>query len=154
MKKLILIFAIALSNFINAQTLKTVKYGDSDAPLVKGLLETLFTDSLTKYKYIQLNSKIADLCITSFKYNPNLENLNMTFYKWINNHIGIYNTDTFDIVYNFTDDREFLYIFYKTDVNHENCLRSIAIRYGDNPSTSRLDPNNNLLSIADSAFNY
>jgi hypothetical protein len=153
MKKLILIFTIALTTFINAQTLKTVKYGDCDGPLVKGLLETLFKDSLTKYKYIQLNSKIADLCITSFKYNPNLDNLNMTFYKWIHNYVGVYNTNTFDIVYKFTEDREFIYIYFKTDLKHENCLRTIAIRYGD-PVTPRSDPYNNLLSIADSAFNY
>lgn len=153
MKKLIFIVTIAFSSIGNAQSLTTVKYGDTDAPLVRGLLETLFTDSLTKYKYIEANPRIAGLHITCFRYNPNLENLDMTFYKWITKHVGVYDTNTFDIVYKCTEDREFLNVYYKTDVERKNCLRFISIVYGD-VVTPRSDPYNNLGSIADSFFDY
>ena len=153
MKKLIFIVTIAFSSIGNAQSLTTVKYGDTDAPLVKGLLETLFTDSLTKYKYIEANPRIAGLHITSFRYNPNLENLDMTFYKWITKHVGVYDTNTFNIVYTYTKDIEFLNVYYKTDLERNNCVRHIAIRYGD-LITPRSDPENNLLSIADTIFDY
>ena len=145
-------FLDGLYTYAKEHPLKTVKYGDTDAPLIKGLLKTLFTDSLTKYKYVEANPRIAALHVSSQTYNPELENKNMTFIKWITEYVTIIDTTKFDIVYKTTYDKEFIYIYDKTDVDHITCLRKLMITYGD-AQTLRSDPYNNFASIHDSALN-
>jgi hypothetical protein len=143
-----------LYSYAKEYPLKTVKYGDTDAPMVKGLLKTLFTDSLTKYEYIKANPRIAALHISSPTHNPELKNKDMTFIRWMSEYVYNIDIEKFDIVYWETEDREheFLYVYDKMDINHENYLRTIMITYRD-PQTNRNDPYNNLLSIQDSNLN-
>jgi hypothetical protein len=136
----------------NTKPLKTVKYGDSDAPLVRGLLKTLFTDSITKYKYIEANSRIANLHICSPSYNYDLENEDKTFLNWINKNVQIIDTSRIDLFYEMTYDREYLYFYDKENAQHK-LLRIIMIVYGD-LKTPRDDPYNNLLSIHDTVYKY
>jgi hypothetical protein len=83
MKKLALVLAVLLSGFIYAQelesditkdvheligwanTTKSIKTGDYDVNLLKGLIKTIYSDPSTRYKFAQLNPKIGEMLIVS-----------------------------------------------------------------------------------------
>jgi hypothetical protein len=83
MKKLAVVLAVVVSGFINGQelesaiakdindlaewanTTKSIKTGDYDVNLMKGLLKTIYSDPVTKYKYAELNPKIGEMLIVS-----------------------------------------------------------------------------------------
>ena len=81
MKKLILVIALGVSGVVNSQKLesdiakdvhdlvvwantdKSIKTGDYDVDLMKGLVKTIYSDPTTKYKFAQLNPKIGEMLI-------------------------------------------------------------------------------------------
>ena len=83
MKKLAVVFAVVVSGFVNGQdlesaiakdvndlfswasTTKSIKTGDHDVNLIKGLVKTIYSDPATKYKFAQLNPKIGEMLIVS-----------------------------------------------------------------------------------------
>ncbi len=83
MKKLAVVLAVVISGFVNAQdlesaiakdvtdlvewanTTKSIKTGDYDVNIMKGLVKTIYSDSATRYKFAQLNPKISEMLIVS-----------------------------------------------------------------------------------------
>ena len=83
MKKLAVVLAVVVSGFVNAQelessiakdandlfswahTTKSIKTGDHDVNLIKGLVKTIYSDPTTRYKFAQLNTKIGEMLIVS-----------------------------------------------------------------------------------------
>ncbi len=83
MIKLTVVFAVLVIGFVNAQdlesaiakdvndlfswasTTKSIKTGDYDVNLMKGLVKTIYSDPTTRYKFAQLNPKIGEMEIVS-----------------------------------------------------------------------------------------
>ena len=96
MKKLSLILILSISGFVFGQVEYTdCKDGDNDARFTLGLLKTLFSDSLTKYEFGQIDRSIFNLyvCDESFVVIDNFSN-------WISNlKTDTYPTDKFIFTY-------------------------------------------------------
>ena len=96
MKKLSLVLILSISGFVFGQV-ECVDYkeDDNDARFTLGLLKTLFSDSLTKYEFGQIDRSIFQLNVFD-EYFVNIDN----FSNWILNlNTAAYPTDKFIIQY-------------------------------------------------------
>lgn len=118
MKKLITIVAIAVSGFVNGQTIdavsnqivsdhlswsqttKSFKTGDDDGELVLGLLKTLFLDSTSRYEYILRSPNIGNLLINGYTFKPDSEL--QSFSSWIET-LPILDTNEYELIYRIND---------------------------------------------------
>jgi len=100
------------------------KSGDNDLSTI-GLLELIFSDNTSKYKYGKINPRIELLIVHNIQ-----NNLELPFWKWIEDNVNseIYSDSTkYRIVYEgFGYGSEDLRIY---DINTGECIRWICIWY-------------------------
>ena len=120
MKKLILVIALGVSGVVNSQKLesdiakdvhdlvvwantdKSIKTGDHDANLIKGLVKTIYSDPTTKYKFAQLNPKIDEMLIVS-----NCDYKTIDYKTWCAKYVKTQDTSKYKYYYQiFHDDSE------------------------------------------------
>ena len=112
MKKLAVVFAVVVIGFVNAQELelaitkdvhnlvnwansdKSIKTGDYDVNLMKGLLKTIYSDPATKYKFAQLNPKIGEMEIVS-----NCDYKTIDYKTWCTKYVKTQDTSKFEYTY-------------------------------------------------------
>jgi len=121
------------------------KDGDNDLPETLGILEFIFSDDTSKYKYGNINPRINMLLVLNLQDNPEVP-----FYKWIEDNVDnkVYSDSTkYRIVYEgFGYGSEDLRIY---DVTTGKCIRWICIWY-DNFNES--NEYQNLRSISDEVY--
>lgn len=154
MKKLAVVLAVVVSGFVNGQdlesaiakdvndlfswasTTKSIKTGDYDVNLIKGLVKTIYSDPATKYKFAQLNPKIGEMLIVS-----SCDYKTVDYKTWCTKYVKMQDTSKFEYVYElFHDDskpadtfNEFMtaYDKYSDDIYYimiiyvDGCLRGI-----------------------------
>ena len=112
MIKLTVVFAIAVSGFVKGQelesdiakdvhdlvgwanTTKSIKTGDYDVNLMKGLVKTIYSDPTTRYKFAQLNPKIGEMEIVS---NCNYKTID--YKTWCTKYVKIQDTSKYIYYY-------------------------------------------------------
>ena len=117
MKKLALVLAVLLSGFIYAQelesditkdvheligwanTTKSIKTGDYDVKLMKGLVKTIYSDSTTRYKFAQLNPKIGEMEIVS-----NCDYKTIDYKTWCTKYVKTQDTSKYKYHYEILHD--------------------------------------------------
>jgi len=118
MKKLAVVLAVVVSGFVNAQelesdiakdvheligwanTTKSIKTGDYDVNLMKGLVKTIYSDPTTRYKFAQLNPKIGEMEIVS-----NCDYKTIDYKTWCTKYVKTQDTSKFTYIYEiFHDD--------------------------------------------------
>lgn len=121
------------------------KEGDNDLDKTIGILEFIFSDDTSKYKYGSINPRINMLLVHNLQDNPEVP-----FYKWIEDNVDTKtysDTTKYRIVYEgFGYGSEDLRVY---DVATEKCIRWIALWY-DNFNES--DEYQNLRSISDEIY--
>jgi hypothetical protein len=117
MKKLILVIALGVSGFVNSQKLesdiakdvhdlvvwantdKSIKTGDHDANLIKGLVKTIYSDPTTRYKFAQLNPKIDEMLIVS-----NCDYKTIDYKTWCTKYVKTQDTSKYKYHYRILHD--------------------------------------------------
>ena len=112
MKKLAVALAVVVNGFVSAQdlesaiakdvndlfswanTTKSIKTGDYDVNLMKGLLKTIYSDPATKYKFAQLNPKIGEMEIVS-----NCDYKTIDYKTWCTKYVKTQDTSKFEYTY-------------------------------------------------------
>jgi hypothetical protein len=144
MKKLLVVLAVAFSGVLNAQIeYVDYKHGDNDAQYTFGLLETLFTDTLTKGNFGIFDQSIFKLNVLD-KYSNPITN----FKNWIDTlNVSQYPNDKF--IFLFTTTSEYVNSESIDIINRstKEVVRMISIAYSDfNYATNRYT---NVVSVAD-----
>ena len=113
MKKLVVVvFAVVVSGFVNGQelesviakdvhdlvswgnTTKSIKTGDYDVNLIKGLVKTIYSDPTTRYKFAQLNPKIGEMLIVS-----NCDYITIDYKTWCTKYVKTQDTSKYVYTY-------------------------------------------------------
>tara|TARA_B110000285_G_scaffold76828_1_gene88467 strand:- start:1413 stop:1934 length:522 start_codon:yes stop_codon:yes gene_type:complete len=139
------------NNILNEYNSYSVPYlirkdGDNDLYKTIGILEFIFSDDTSKYKYGTINPRINMLLVHNLQDNPEVP-----FYKWIEENIDTKkysDTTKYRIVYEgFGYGSEDLRIH---DVTTGKCIRWIAIWYDNFNEANEYQ---NLGSISDNIYN-
>ena len=149
-----IVLAVVVSGFVNGQelesaiakdindlaewanTTKSIKTGDYDVNLMKGLLKTIYSDPATKYKYAELNPKIGEMLIVSSCGYKTID-----YKTWCTKYVKTQDTSKFEYVYELFHDtskpadtfNEIMYAYDKNSVLSyyimiiyvDGCLRAI-----------------------------
>jgi len=121
------------------------KEDDNDLHETIGILEFIFSDDTSKYKYGSINPRINTLLVHNLQDNPEVP-----FYKWIEDNIDTKtycDTTKYRIVYEgFGYGSEDLRVY---DVATGNCIRWIALWYDNFNESAEYQ---NLASISDNIY--
>ena len=75
-------------------TTKSIKTGDYDVNLMKGLVKTIYSDPTTRYKFAQLNPKIGEMLIVS-----GCDYITIDYKTWCTKYVKTQDTSKFEYVY-------------------------------------------------------